>query len=347
MTQPTRTPRILIVEGHPDQLHTTMSLLTAEGYDAIGSSSASDAVRHLKTMGCGVVVVNLPIPDLAGTELLDQLQRWSRSIKVILNTGSEPSETTNATSVLGDLPYIERAREPREFLRQINRALCSQFDQSAKEFEKTVAERTGTPEDREERFRQLVDHIHEVFWLTAADQTQMFYVSPAYETIWGKSCASLYENPSSYLDSIDPEDFERVKQAFSNQANRPCHEEFRIVRPDGSIRWVLTRTFPVPNAEGKVYRVTGLSKDITERKRAEEALKKTERQYRQSSKMEAIGTLAGGIAHDFNNILTAILGYTELALATVSKGKPNSAQSSRSVDRRASRQAFGSANFNV
>ena len=319
MTQPTRTPRILIVEGQPDQLHTTMSLLTAEGYEAIGCSSVNEAVTHIQTMGYGVAVVNLPLADLAGTEFLEQLKRSSGTLMLILNTPSEASKTTNATGALGDLPFIERAHDPREFLRQINRALCRQLDQVAKESGKTSAERTATPEEREERFRQLVDHIHEVFWLTSADQTQMFYVSPAYETIWGKSCGSLYENPSSYLDSIDPEDFERIKQAFSNQATRPCHEEFRIVRPDGSIRWVLTRTFPVPNAEGQIYRVTGLSKDITERKRAEEALKKTERQYRQSSKMEAIGTLAGGIAHDFNNILTAILGYTELALATVPK----------------------------
>lgn len=319
MTQPTRTPRILIVEGHPDQLRTTMSLLTAEGYDAIGCSSANDAVKQVKTMGFGVAVVNLPFPDLVETELLEQLKRSSGNLMLILNTGSEASKTTKATVALGDLAYIERAHDPGELLRQINRAMCGQLDQYAKELEKAAAERTATPEEREERFRQLVDHLHEVFWLTSADQTQMFYVSPAYETIWGKSCASLYENPSSYLDSIDPEDFERVKQAFSNQAKRPFHEEYRIVRPDGSIRWVLTRAFPVPNAEGKIYRVTGLSKDITERKRAEEALKKTERQYRQSSKMEAIGTLAGGIAHDFNNILTAILGYTELALATVPK----------------------------
>ena len=319
MTHPTRTPRILIVDGHPDQLHATMSLLTAEGYEAIGCSSTFEALPQLKTMACGVAVVNFPFSDLIEPEFLEQLKQASGRLMLILNTGSEASKTTNPTVGLENLAYIERAHDPGEFVRQINRAMCSQLDQCAKELEKAAVERTATSEDREERFRQLVDHIHEVFWLTSADQTQMFYVSPAYETIWGKSCASLYENPSSYLDSIDPEDFERVKQAFSNQGKQPFQEEYRIVKPDGSIRWVLTRAFPVPNAEGKIYRVTGLSKDITDRKRAEEALKKTERQYRQSSKMEAIGTLAGGIAHDFNNILTAILGYTELALATVPK----------------------------
>ena len=85
------------------------------------------------------------------------------------------------------------------------------------------------------------------------------------------------------------------------------------------MRWVRIQTVPIRKANGDLLSLAGVAEDITERKRVEEALTKSERQFRQSSRMEAIGTLAGGIAHDFNNILTAILGYTELALATVPK----------------------------
>ena len=80
------------------------------------------------------------------------------------------------------------------------------------------------------------------------------------------------------------------------------------------------QTFPIRNAFGEVVRMAGVAEDMTEQRRVQETLVKTERQFRQSSRMEAIGTLAGGIAHDFNNILTAILGYTELGLASVPKG---------------------------
>jgi signal transduction histidine kinase/ActR/RegA family two-component response regulator len=90
------------------------------------------------------------------------------------------------------------------------------------------------------------------------------------------------------------------------QAAGTYDEEYRIVRPDGSIRWIRDRASPVRNLAGDVYRIVGVAEDITTRK-------KLEGQFHQAQKMEAFGILAGGIAHDFNNILTAIIGYTELS----------------------------------
>jgi len=127
--------------------------------------------------------------------------------------------------------------------------------------------------ESERRFRQVVEQIREVFWMSDPKKNRMLYISPAYEQVWGRSCASLYASSRDWLEAIHPEDRERVLQAaLTQQVGGDYRETYRIVRPDGSIRWIEDRAFPIRNEEGKVYRVTGIAEDITERKQAAEEL---------------------------------------------------------------------------
>ncbi|MGE3153240.1 MAG: PAS domain S-box protein [Nitrospiraceae bacterium] len=122
--------------------------------------------------------------------------------------------------------------------------------------------------ESEEMFRQLAEHIREVFWLSDPEKTRILYVSPAYETIWGRSCGSLYAYPGSWIESIHPEDQPRVREAAVTKQVRGTYDEtYRIIRPDRSIRMIRDRAFPICNRDGRVYRVAGLAEDITERTR--------------------------------------------------------------------------------
>lgn len=124
--------------------------------------------------------------------------------------------------------------------------------------------------ESEERFRQIAENIKEVFWVTDPLTNERLYVSPAYQEIWGRSPMSAGSLSQSWLGFIHPEDLGRVLAAVTTkQATGQYDEEYRILRPDGSVRWVRDRAFPVKNESGKVYRMIGIAEDVTNRKQSE------------------------------------------------------------------------------
>jgi PAS domain S-box-containing protein len=128
--------------------------------------------------------------------------------------------------------------------------------------------------ESEERFRQVVENIDEVFWMSDLEKNRILFISSGYEKIWDETRESLYSSPRKWIEAIHPEDRERVfRAALLKQRTGDYDEEYRIIRSDGTLRWIHDRAFPVRNADGTVDRIAGIAEDITERKKAEEALK--------------------------------------------------------------------------
>jgi len=125
----------------------------------------------------------------------------------------------------------------------------------------------------EERFRELAENIREVFYIYEQDMHQISYISPAYMEIWGRTCESLYQEPKSIWDNVHPEDKDRVMRSLEKKSQGEVEEVYRIVRPDGSIRWIKDRSFPIYDNSGKTHRVVGIAADITDLKFGEEKLK--------------------------------------------------------------------------
>ncbi len=135
--------------------------------------------------------------------------------------------------------------------------------------------------DSEERFRQLAEHVSGVFWLTDWATERVIYVSPAYEEIWGRSRDRLYADPWDWLAPLSPEDRERVTASFQTRGEHgPWEEEYRLIRPDGTVRWIRDRGFPIRDDQDRVYRLAGLAEDITDRKEAQDKLRQSEEKFR-------------------------------------------------------------------
>src|SRR3712207_3500006 len=109
----------------------------------------------------------------------------------------------------------------------------------------------------------MAEQIQDVFWFTSADRQQLLYVSPAFEIVWGRSREDLYTYPGGHLnlivDSIHPSDRDRVIAALAERFQTEYNQEYRIIRPDGSIRWVRSRAFAVQNPFGETWGFAGFS----------------------------------------------------------------------------------------
>jgi PAS domain S-box-containing protein len=149
----------------------------------------------------------------------------------------------------------------------------------------------------EERFREMAENIHEVFWLFDNAEQKVLYCSPAYEEIWGRSIEDLYNRYEEWGESIHPDDLKYAQESFAKIIETGGGEprEYRIVRPDGSIRWLSDRGFAIKDKEGNVIRITGIAEDFTKRKLAEEALRESEEKYKNLFNNAQVGIFRSSI----------------------------------------------------
>jgi PAS domain S-box-containing protein len=147
--------------------------------------------------------------------------------------------------------------------------------------------------ESEERFRELTEHIREVLWIVDHKAQRVLYVSPAYERIWGRPREGLYRD-MGFIDAIHPDDRQGFLDGYEKQVRcrTPDEKKYRVIRPDGSIRWIQDRSFPILDAAGGVRRFVGIAEDITTRRQAEQTLRRSQAYLAESERLGHIGSWA-------------------------------------------------------
>ena len=191
----------------------------------------------------------------------------------LLNT-LQPTEIYKLVSTL-ETKMSRLEQEKLELLQSRNKLLESQVQAS-----------TFALADSNNMFRQFAENNRGAIILREFSSGKVVYVSPRYSEIWGHSSEYLYQNPEVWIQSIHPEDIDKVLQLYKLTVNSGFFsEEYRIIRPDGTIRWIWGRCFPLKNASGKIEQMAAIAEDISDRKIAEIALKESEQRLRASESL--------------------------------------------------------------
>ncbi len=240
--------------------------------------------REARTIGMGVLILVATEFHEWGTQVLHLAPITSIPLP---SFGFAALVLTMAISVSNRhrRDYRELAELRRDLQRKVEHrtvALSAANDQLIAEVtDRTRAE--AAMRDSDVRFRQIAENIEDVFWLTDWVRHKVLYVSPAYEQVWGCPRGELYGDMRSWAQYLHPEDKERVLDiANSGEARSRSDLEYRIVRRDGEIRWIHERAFTVCDEAGEIRRIAGISRDITQQKRAEEARRAAEERRYQS-----------------------------------------------------------------
>jgi PAS domain S-box-containing protein len=354
---------ILLVDDQPAKLLSYEVILSELGENLIKAGSARDALEHLLKTDVAVILLDVSMPELDGFELATMIRDHPRfqKIAIIFVSAIQITDLDRLRGYqAGAVDYVPVPVVP-EVLRAKVKIFAELYRKTRDlerlntELEKRVADRTAELEASAARLRE--SEQRRSLALASGRMGSYDYDLVTGDQLWdegqyrifGVDSTSFVPSAESVAALIHPDDRERLEEAAARAAasGATYDGEFRILRPNGELRWCVTSAAPTLDETGRAVRLSGVTYDITERKRAEEGLQhlNEELEHRieertreremalaqlfEAQKVDTIGQLTGGVAHDFNNLLMAVLGSLELLKKRLT---PDDARSHRLLD---------------
>jgi PAS domain S-box-containing protein len=331
---------ILVIDDHPSNRDLLTRVLEKQGFQVCGAASGKDGFAELARRRFDLILLDLMMPEMDGVAVLQRLRSDTklRDVPVIMLSALDETSRVIQSLEMGAEDYVVKPFDPvlltarlrstleRSRLREAEMLRASELEDA---YEK-LRENEQRLQESEERLRLATEAAEVGIWYYYA-QSDRVLMTPGCRRLFGLDNFGLDNDDArmsleGLLERAHPEDRERVEGELRRaiEAESELDIEYRVIWPDGSVRWVSTRGQAKCQGAGpglglgsaKETRIAGVALDITGRKQAEEAM-------RQSAKLESIGLLAGGIAHDFNNLLTGIIGSASFVLESVDKEDPN------------------------
>lgn len=287
-----------------------------KNFDFVFACNGREALETLQAdPSVDVVLVDINMPEMDGLTFIERLKDIDPTLKAVVVSACDDITHIRAAMNRGAFDFITKPIDFKDLEITIHKTFSyvreiREKQQKLQQAQTQLIESHERLRESEERFRQLAENIKEVFWITSPDRTQVIYVSPRYESVWNRSSEQLYEQPRSWLDAIHPEDRKRVLALLEISEGQEYEQEYRIVRADKSICWIRDRGFPVKDETGQVYRIAGISEDITIRKLAEEEIYKALQRERELSELKT--SFVAMTSHEFRTPLTTIQSSVDL-----------------------------------
>ena len=287
---------ILIVDDLPDNLRVLSAAISGQGYQIRCAKSGAIALMAVETTCPDLILLDIKMPDMDGYEVCQRLKASEfRDIPVIFLSALDDVFDKVKAFNIGGADYITKPFQIEEVLIRVKHQLSlkvaeskicqlnQQLEQQNGQLEALNAELQFEIIERqimgetlkvsEERLESILGSIEDVVWSMHPTATQFIYFNAAVAKIYGYPISNFFEDPEFWLKVIHIEDRDRIEIANrSIMTTGTVSEEYRILRPDQEVRWVSDRRYLVYDRDGKVIRIDGIVRDITDHKRAQDQL---------------------------------------------------------------------------